>query len=50
MIPKNQAYFYSPVWHKDEAEADKDIREGRVSKTKNLKELFNKLDEYHRPA
>lgn len=45
MIPKDQAYFYSPEWHKDEIEADKDIREGRVSKTKNLKELFKKLDD-----
>ncbi len=45
MVPKDQAYFYTPEWHKDEVEADKDIREGRVTKTKNAKELFKKLDE-----
>ena len=44
VIPKDQAYFYTPEWHAEETEADKDIREGRVSKTKNLKELFKKLD------
>ncbi len=40
--------FNSTQWlqkeRKDEAQADKDIRKGRVSKTKNLKELFKKLD------
>ena len=44
VIPKDQAYFYTAEWQKEEATADEDIKKGRVTKTKNLKELFNKLD------
>jgi antitoxin component of MazEF toxin-antitoxin module len=44
VIPKDQAYFYTPEWHKEETGAEKDIKEGRVTKTKNLKELFKELD------
>ncbi len=44
VIPKDQAYFYTADWQKDEAKADEDIKKGRVTKTKNLKELFNQLD------
>jgi antitoxin MazE len=44
MIPKDQAYFYSAAWQEDEAEATEDIKKGRVTKTKNLKDLLKKLD------
>ena len=44
MVPKDQAYFYTPEWQEDERKASVDIRKGRVTKTKNLKELFEKLD------
>jgi AbrB family looped-hinge helix DNA binding protein len=44
MIPKDQAYFYTPDWQKEEAEAAEDIKKGRVTKTTNAKELFNELD------
>ena len=44
MVPKSQAYFYTPEWQKDEAEADKDIKHGKTTKTKNTKELFDELD------
>ena len=44
MVPKDQAYFYTPEWQEDERKAAEDIRKGRVTKTKNLKELFEKLD------
>lgn len=44
VIPKEQAYFYTPDWQKDEATAAEDIKKGRVTKTKNTKELFNELD------
>ncbi len=44
MIPKDQAYFYTPEWQKEEKEASDDIKKGRVTKTRNLKELFKKLD------
>ena len=45
IIPKDQAYFYTPDWQKEEAEAAKDIKEGRVTKTKNLKDLLDKMGE-----
>ena len=44
MIPKDQAYFYTPQWQEGEIKADEDIQKGRVSKTKNIKGLFQKLD------
>ena len=44
VIPKDQAYFYTPEWQKEEAEAQEDIKKGRVTKTKDLKGLFRKLD------
>ena len=44
LVPKDQAYFYTPEWQKDERKAAEDIRKGRVTKTKHLKELFEKLD------
>ena len=44
LIPKDQAYFYTREWQADEKEAEEDIKQGRVTKTKNLEELFKKLD------
>lgn len=44
VVPKGQAYFYTPQWQKEEAEASEDIKKSRVTKTKNLKELFRELD------
>jgi antitoxin MazE len=44
LIPKDQAYFYTGEWQADEKEAEDDIKQGRVTKTKNLDELFKKLD------
>lgn len=44
LIPKDQAYFYSEQWEADEKEAEVDIREARVTKTKNIEELFSKID------
>jgi len=43
VIPKDQAYFYTSDWQKDEQKASEDIKKGRVTKTKNVKELFKKL-------
>jgi len=44
VIPKDQAYFYTPEWQKEEANAHQDIQKGRTTKTKNINELFEKLD------
>ena len=44
MIPKDQAYFYTAAWQREEAKAAQDIKKGRVTKTKNLKSLFDELD------
>lgn len=43
IIPKDQAYFYTPRWQKDEQKASEDIANGRVTKTKSVKEFFQKL-------
>lgn len=44
MIPKDQLYFYTPEWQKDEQNAHRDIQKGRVTRTKNLEQLFHELD------
>ena len=44
MIPKDQAYFYTPEWQEEEQKAGEDIKKGKVTKTKNIKELFKELD------
>ncbi len=44
LVPKSQAYFYTADWQKDEQKASDDIGENRTTKTKNIKELFRKLD------
>ena len=44
LIPKDQAYFYTPEWQKEEAEAEKDLQKNRVTRTKNVKDLFKRLD------
>ena len=43
MVPKDQAYFHTTEWQKDERQADEDIKKSRVTKTKNVKELIKKL-------
>ena len=44
LVPKDQAYFFTKEWQIDEQEAEKDIREDRITKTKNLDELFQVMD------
>ncbi len=44
LVDSSQAYFWSSKWQKDEAEAEKDIKAGRVSKTKDAKELIEELE------
>ena len=45
LISKDQAYFYTTTeWQIGEREAEKDIKEGRVTKRRDIDELFNELD------
>lgn len=44
LIDEDQSWFWTEEWQKGEREADEDIRKGRVTKTKNIQELFKKLD------
>jgi AbrB family looped-hinge helix DNA binding protein len=44
LVPKDQAYFFTRKWQIDERDAEKDISEGRITKTKNLDELFREMD------
>ncbi len=44
MVHPGQEYFYTKEWQEGEAEADKDIAEGRISKpVSSVKELLNDL-------
>jgi AbrB family looped-hinge helix DNA binding protein len=43
MVPKDQQYFYTPEWQVEEKEAVEDIKAGRVTKTRNVQDLFKKL-------
>lgn len=42
-VPRSQAYFWTKEWQAGEREAEEDIRAGRVTRTKNVKELLRIL-------
>ncbi|MGA2091417.1 MAG: AbrB/MazE/SpoVT family DNA-binding domain-containing protein [Endomicrobiales bacterium] len=44
LVPKQQVFFYSSKWQKEVIQAAQDIKTGKTTKTKNLKELFKELD------
>jgi AbrB family looped-hinge helix DNA binding protein len=44
LVPKDQAYFFTREWQIDERGAEEDIREGRITKTKDLEGLFKEMD------
>ena len=44
LIPKDQAYFYTKEWQVDEREAEKDIKEGRITESKDIDKLFQEMD------
>lgn len=44
VIPRDQAYFYTAEWQKDERQAEKDIESGDVTDTENMDELFSEMD------
>lgn len=43
IVPKDQAWFYSPEWQENEREVDRQKEDGRIHKASNKEELFNKL-------
>ena len=43
-IDKDQAWFWSERWQKLEAEAESDIRMGRVKSFDSVEELFNEME------
>ena len=45
VIDRSQSWFWSKKWQQMEKEADEDVKQGKVRKAKNLKELIRKLDD-----
>lgn len=45
VIDRSQSWFWAKKWQQMEKEADEDIKQGKVQKAKNLKELIRKLDD-----
>jgi antitoxin MazE len=44
-VDKDQAWFWTERWQKLEAEAENDIREGRVKTFDSVEELFHDIEE-----
>ncbi len=44
-VDKDQAWFWTERWQKLEAEAENDIREGRVKAFDSVEELFHEIEE-----
>lgn len=44
VIPRDQAYFFTEEWQKEERLAERDIRSGKVTKTEGIDELFEEMD------
>jgi len=44
-IDKDQIWFWTERWQKLEAEAEKDIRKGRVKTFNSVEELFDEIEE-----
>ncbi|MDH5467421.1 MAG: AbrB/MazE/SpoVT family DNA-binding domain-containing protein [Candidatus Aminicenantes bacterium] len=45
IIDKDQNWFWTERWQKLEAEAEKDIRNGRVKTFNSVEELFDEMEE-----
>jgi len=43
-VPKDQAWFWSEEWQKEEREAEQQIKEGRLSEPMNLDDTLADLD------
>src|SRR5699024_12506488 len=47
-IPKDQAWFWSEQWQKEEREVEEQIKDGKLSESNNLEEPFSDLDNIYR--
>lgn len=47
-VDKEQSWFWQERWQKLEAEAEEDIRQGRVKSFDSVEELFNEIEESHK--
>lgn len=43
IVPKDQAWYYSPEWQAMEHEVDKQIKEGQIHTVDNKEKLFENL-------
>lgn len=43
IIPRDQAWFYTPEWQKGEIEVDGQLKEGKVHVAESLEKLFRDL-------
>ncbi|WP_082238499.1 AbrB/MazE/SpoVT family DNA-binding domain-containing protein [Salinicoccus sp. YB14-2] len=43
-IPKDQAWFWSEQWQKEEREVEQQIKDGKLSEAKNLEDTLSDLD------
>ena len=43
VVPRDQAWFYTPEWQKKERQADKELQRGRHRTFKNVKDLLKDL-------
>jgi hypothetical protein len=44
MIPAGDAYFHTKEWQKEEANADRDLKKGKVNIFDNIDDLIADLD------
>lgn len=42
-VPKDQAWFYTEKWQREEEIVDKEIQEGKLKVANSLEELYNHL-------
>ncbi len=44
IVPRDQAWFYSPEWQEGEAAVDRQIKDGRIHIAESLEKLFKDLE------
>jgi len=44
IVPRDQAWFYSPKWQEGEAEVDRQVKDGKIHIAESLEKLFKDLE------